>query len=547
MSRDLVWDETLARQIQSESSRVMRLDASDIRGSAIRFRQQADTREAEARRLEATLPIMMIETRTREVTTHHRDSDGNTYSLVDIETYTVRVIDTVATTARRTQITQMREEIHRVRRAADNLKRAADELEHKVEVTNRLFDDLERKIQNADRYYAGLLEQTKEKLADYLVRMGALRNSFSVPDLHSDVMPDGLALGGVMMRDDTRETTSPGDGTTAEGMRDLVLGLRSLRNLAGEDLAMGFLGALSAFQVKDKAGIINVLVDAPEVPRDIVLAFAGYINVTDINSPWDRFDPETGEIWLDIAVDRGNPRGSYWTFFHEVFHMIDWALHPYNQLKTRDSEITLEFYMAIRKDVEIYLRQTANSMPVTIQPFDVRPAIAQNTVESPFRFQHSLWTLAELQLADSIRDEAIDNIMAGRAVVVSDDPVTAAIERATLNQAELFQLELQEKMSRIVDGYSHQYRTPQNMITVWDAFSGATNEAVGSITFGPRPANYWYRADGLPTFTQNAEVFANYMTNWLFNDEIALKNDRHFLPNALKVVDEIVDSILDTI
>ena len=169
----------LARQIQSESSRVMRLDASDIRDSAIRFRQQADTREAEARRLEATLPIMMNETRTREVTRSGRDSDGNRYEFTDTETYTVRVIDQAATTALQNQVTRMRREVQQLRNAAAEIAREADSLEVAAIWANDMYRRSLELAQRTDDARAYELDAKAQEIAEFTRVIKDLKDSFS--------------------------------------------------------------------------------------------------------------------------------------------------------------------------------------------------------------------------------------------------------------------------------------------------------------------------------------------------------------------------------
>jgi len=82
------------------------------------------------------------------------------------------------------------------------------------------------------------------------------------------------------------------------------------------------------------------------------------------------------------------------------------------------------------------------------------------------------------------------------------------------------------------------------MITVLDAFAGVSSNVAGSMYFGGRPHDYWYFPLGNPRHNQNSETFANHMANWMLNNEAAMQNDRDLMPNAMGVVDEIVDSIL---
>jgi len=443
----------------------------------------------------------------------------------------------IATAQRQTQINRIRDEARKVRRAADELKQAADELEYKIETTNRLFDDLERKIQDTDRYYAGLVQQTRDKLADYIVRMRNLRNSFDVPDYYTSFLESEFALrdpgglgGGNRQMLITDILSNEAELDALHAYIDAVLALKRLSDV---DSVNTLRGALSALEFKDKAGIINVVVDAPEVPRDMFMGFVGYLDI--VVGSFDAFHLTTGRLWFNPERDRNNPKGAYWTFFHEAFHMIDWALHSQQgELKTRGSEFTQRLYDAIRQDVEAQLRQLAASIPVDFE-----------VVSGAFPNQHAPWMQGGLQSANAIREAAIENILAGRVVVSSDNRTNAA--GANLSPVESLQLQLQNMAIAMVEGNLHQHKTPYNMITVLDAFAGASNGAVGSTHFGGRPPDYWYRPIGNPihpTHNQNSETFANHMANWMLNNETAMQNDKDLMPNAMGVVDEIVDSIL---
>jgi len=381
-----------------------------------------------------------------------------------------------------------------------------------------------------------LLDKTKDRIADYLRRMRDLRNSFDVPDVHSGISTDGLALGGAMGSDDRSRLTGPlGEGTTTEGARELVLALGSLRNLAGEDSAMGFLGALSAFEFKDKAGIINVLLDAPQDYRDIVLAFSSYIHIPRVDSAGFLFNPERRIIHYNVALDRNNPRGPYYWFFHEVAHLIDWMVGPLDYL-TKSPPFRDATFAALQIDVENMLRQVANSLHVDTTGL---PPINPDFVPWPLHVSRN----SGKDRDTLIRELAIANIMAGNLVVATEE------DEEELDTISAFQLYLQRTMSGVLNGDSDPNRTPHNMSNPSNVFGGITNNVVHGATYHPEAnfPGYWFNNQGRPTFNQNSEFFAHRFAAGILNNHDAIANDSYFFPEAMRHYDELFDHILNDV
>ena len=164
MDIDFVWNETLADQVISETTRAMYGQADDIRRSAEQFIRQAEQHEQRASQLESSLPKWMyIERET---------ASG--------DTETTRVIDTVATRAAEREVAEMRRQAQEVRRAAETLMQAADQLDRETRGLVNLIQQLQQEMQNLDGGCAIRIQAILDEIEAYTRRMEALRDSFGV-------------------------------------------------------------------------------------------------------------------------------------------------------------------------------------------------------------------------------------------------------------------------------------------------------------------------------------------------------------------------------
>ena len=167
---DLVWNETLADQVRTETERAMQGQSSDMRRTAEQLQQEATRHELRAAQLRAQLPIMTWEERTRSV----RNSDGNYESY----SYFERVINVPATHAQEEQARQMEAQARQVRQAATQLLQAAETLDRETARLTQLFANLHAETQHIDGGCAKRMQQIKEDIYGVIRRMEDIRDGF---------------------------------------------------------------------------------------------------------------------------------------------------------------------------------------------------------------------------------------------------------------------------------------------------------------------------------------------------------------------------------
>jgi len=498
---DIAWDEAVGEQVRQQTERAMNLEAQDIRDLAMRFHEQARQREEEIHRIEATLPIMMTITR--------HDSDGNPYEM--------SIEDTAATSAARANITRMKQQVAEVRRAITRLNQAAAELERMITETNRKHRELLTLLQQTDQRYAARVRELTEKIHNYNQRITAFRESFDVGVL------EGFLIGGLRNANHMKNMLDNKEGITTNTYDvDAYLAYVKARVAIGRvsdfDTADVLGNALSVLPMQDRINIKNIVVNSPDRPRGIFLAFVGYINIADINaSGAGFFDPNTGTIHFNLRYDRTGQRGAYYVFFHEVGHMIDWVMstNP-NQLFTRYSEFQKPLFNASQADVRNRILLLASRINIHIDQND------------PYYMPG---------MSAQIRLNAVNNIMAGRRLAGT------GISYLHLTPEERFQVDLERQLDRMVSGWNHQDKDIFNMSNVGDIYSGITKNGIPGL----REDSYWFNSDGTPTYRQNSELFASHFASYMLNNTQAMQNNAEYLSTAMAELDRVFDYILSAI
>ena len=275
---------------------------------------------------------------------------------------------------------------------------------------------------------------------------------------------------------------------------------------------------------------MQIVANAPEDYRDLFLGFVGYINIGDTTPERSGFRLD-GVIYYDVAADRNSSFGPFFGFFHEVGHMIDWALAPSEQYQkfTQRDELGVELKSALQRDVEGRLWELAGGIVVGVESPARIASLAPNTTTN----YHNQRTVDNYH--NYIRRSAVNNIMAGRVIDVEEDEVE------NLPPHEQFQWNLQNAMSNVLRTGSDQ--NPNNMINPSNIFGGITNNAVrGGV--GHSYEHYWFDEQGNSTYFQNVEFFANHFAATMLNNESMLQNEREFFPTALPILEEVVVDML---
>jgi len=521
---DLVWDETLGEQIREASDRALQQQASEMRETARDFQRQATQREQQILRLEATLPIF------KTVTFTHSDSDGNTFYKTE------QVQDHAATAEIREQINQMKRESAQVRQAADVLLRAANELDDRSTMLNQKYREMQRMLQSTDQRYAQQIEQLSEKMRAFTAKMTALQESFDFVSLKAGTLGAMHSSGSRSGTGDAAMQDGNGGGVSDEYWFAYVRARIAIASVSDWDTANELSDALEILPPKHRAGIMDIVANAPPLYRGMFFGVIDQINIVEIDRPGGggRFSMPRGTISFNADLDRDNFRGPYFTFFHEVGHLIDWvvqsevALVNWFTLYTESRAVRQAFFDAISKDVENMLRDVAAGVRLT-DPF---PPLDPNlTIWERMEQERERERLLD-RMRDSIVDRAIANIMSGDAVSLDLDE-----EFLPEQFADAFQFQLQQEMIRVLSGHTSNQHTWGNLYTIRDVFSGITNNALG---LSNRPSSYWFTMFGNPTFHQNSEFFASHFAFSMLNDQQALSNQQSFMPNASDAMSGIV-------
>ena len=310
--------------------------------------------------------------------------------------------------------------------------------------------------------------------------------------------------------------------------RNLIARLSDMRT------AIALANALEKLPTQDRTAIMLLVAAAPAAYRDLFLAHVKWIDISYIDQP-GQFNQTTGQIRFEVLLDRFDRRGTYFVFFHEVGHMIDWALMDGNQntlFFTISGSFRDPLYNTLREDVENMLWSVANDIPVNWEPPGVR------VLNLPFAMSiniGSVLDVATIYHHNRIRRAAINNILAGNRF--------DAIRGVDPTPEQEFQASLQTRMINILSGNTHPAHTAANMVIPSNIFGGITDNAVfGAHTHWIQ--NYWFDRHGNTTFYQNLEFFAHYFASVMVGNEQAQQNARDFFPSTMAVYDVMMDEIL---
>ena len=290
------------------------------------------------------------------------------------------------------------------------------------------------------------------------------------------------------------------------------------------------LAALAILEDGDRIAIFEIVLSAPKPYRCLFFHFADKINITDITASGIFYLPgsklpcgaiaTTSEIHFNVINDRTDPRGSYWVFFHEIGHMIDWYIGQGDGFfSSKTSTDSQRFFDAMTTDVSRRLNSVAGSI-VSQPPYSIDASI------SP----------AMTIYINSLREQAIANIMAGKKVERNN----------AVTELDFLQLSIQDSMNDILQGADNSKRTPNNMITPSNIYGGVTNNAVRG-NYSHTIDNYWYDSKGSATGSHQVEYFGNHFANSMVNDTEALQNERDFFPTASDVLDDMINDITSRI
>lgn len=249
--------------------------------------------------------------------------------------------------------------------------------------------------------------------------------------------------------------------------------------------------ALSEEQVKE---IKYILYTSKEPYRSIYLNELDSYTIGNISGDdTGYFTRRNNTINVDMTVEVGNPRGPYTTFFHESGHAIDYNYNDdgcFYSITYRDS---------VGKSMQEIIYQDVRN--------DVSEIIAMYTTDK------------------ESQKRILDYIMGA-----------GTIDIATLNKTE------EKLLENIQDYYAKEMYGPSNEACS-DVYGGVTNNIIHG-SYGHWSASYWYYSDGSATYAQSKELWAEYYSYRITNNEEALQNLKEHFPNTSKFLDQMAISMV---
>lgn len=203
------------------------------------------------------------------------------------------------------------------------------------------------------------------------------------------------------------------------------------------------------------------------------------------------FRPFDNTINVDMIKEPTNPRGPYTTFFHESGHALD-----YN------------FY----NDGNYYSLTYRNSDGESLQDVifeDVRNDIRQ--------------TIAKYTSDEKMQENLLNYLISGKN-----------------NRGDLTKTE-EKILENVLKAYKKDI-TGMEKEAYSDIYGGATDNAIVG-NYAHTQKNYWYDEDGNATGAQAVELWAEYYSYCMTDNEEALENLREHFPNAAKFLDEMAESM----
>lgn len=232
---------------------------------------------------------------------------------------------------------------------------------------------------------------------------------------------------------------------------------------------------------------------APEPFRTI------YLNTLDRYSTGDLSGHIDGMYLLDhinvnMAEEAGNPRGPYTTFFHESGHAIDnkFRFFRINESWSHRNEAGQSLMDVIREDVRA-------DVTATVEMYTTDPDMQKHLVE----------------------------------YIMGHDK--GAFSSLTPDEQDLMTNSIRPYYSRILAGEVNEAAS--------DVYGGITNNIIiGS--YGHTQGPYWYIL-GQPTYFQPMELWAEYFSYGMTNNQAAMQSLRERFPEAIQFLDEIAASMAE--
>ena len=428
------------------------------------------------------------------------------------------------------EISELYEEAKEYEEAADRLEEAKEELEKAIEeLEAAIKEEIARleeylsQLEYTDYVYANKIRAKLDDLLAFNYHLKMIRESFD------DVGEMASFLSSIMYTGTTRPNLTKEQRNAL--IRDYLLLTGQIVMQSSEEVLGHVLNALSPLPVSDRVEIMRIVVNSDEPYRGMFYNVAHLIHIGNTSlprhdDPLGRFIPpgiradgtrvDRPTIEFDLRTDRNpyNVFGPYFTFFHEVGHLIDWAAQEGNRNYFTSTQPQRDIlFDAIYYDTSNLLGRVASGLPMPDNEDYINQAIA--------------------------------NIMDGMRVEYRRGDILTPLQR--------FQLDLQNSTNSVLFGNDPLFtethpETRQNfytMIIPSNVIGGMTDNAVfGWVRHdGERHDDYWFNSSGEPTFRQNREFFAHHFSVSMLNNEPALLASEFYLTTATEVMHNIVADI----
>lgn len=226
------------------------------------------------------------------------------------------------------------------------------------------------------------------------------------------------------------------------------------------------------------------------------------------------FNSSNDTLVFNIADDRNNPRGTYYTFFHEVGHAIDYYYGVENGYKTNVTDAY--------KNAEGLTLSDANRLDVEARLSDEIDVLLSTEAE------FITWSQ---QNKSNAKEAVLSNLMNYNL-----DETSLSLKSGKLH------IELVDVMNTALQGADHESAS--------DIYGGVTNNAIVGL-YGHFPdkktgEEYWMNSDGSVRRLTNKESFAEYYGRCMTIDPAqanGLKSIKNFMPQSEELINEILQEM----
>ena len=267
---------------------------------------------------------------------------------------------------------------------------------------------------------------------------------------------------------------------------------------------------MSPLAIEDIIGIKAQAYSAHEPYCDLFIEYLDQFKITSTTVS-GVFDSNDNTLVFNVVQDRTNPRGTYYTFFHEVGHAID-------------------YYHGMENGYETYMSDTfvgSSGMNLSdANRLDVKTKISDE-IDELFKTNptFSQWSAVEQA---SAKQAVVDNLM------------NYNLDISTLSPDEIL---LHNKVKRNIKTYLQG--NDDNSAS--DVFGGVTdNEITGTYFHDDDDENgdkYWLNPNGSVKRLTNKESFAHYYGRYMAGEPErtdGLDSINSLLPESEVVIEEII-------